>query len=184
MNESKISVRYSKALFEAAIEKNIIDKVNNDMILIAEICKMPEIKEFLENPVIPPSKKATVLHSIFESKVENITLSLLNLVVKNGRESFLPGISRVFIHETLKYKGITEAVLTTAVPVTTDVTKQITGLVSKTFSTKVDLKEVVNPEIIGGFVLRIGDNFIDASIKNKLRRIRKELLDTPVELSK
>jgi F-type H+-transporting ATPase subunit delta len=180
MNESKISVRYSRALFEAAREKNIIDKVNSDMILISEIFRMPEIKEFLDNPVIPPSKKASVFHSILDGKVEAITISLIELVVKNGRESFLPGIARVFIHETLSFKGITEAVLTTAVPVTPEIIKQIKDLVARTFSTKVDLKEVVNPDIIGGFVLRVGDSFIDASIKNKLRKIRKELLATPV----
>jgi F-type H+-transporting ATPase subunit delta len=180
MNDSKISVRYSRALFEAALDKKIIDKVNNDMVLISEVCKTPEAKEFLDNPVIPPSKKLAILHKMFEGKVEAVTLSLMGLVVKNGREAFLPGIARVFITETLKYKGITEAVLTSAVPVSPEIRKQITDLVSDTFSTKVDLKEIVNPDIIGGFVLRIGDNFIDASIKKKLRKIRKELLESPI----
>jgi F-type H+-transporting ATPase subunit delta len=117
---------------------------------------------------------------MFEGNVEKITLSLIDLLVKNSREAFLPGIARVFISETLKYKGITEAVLTSAVAVTPEVRKQIIDLVSETFTTKVDLKEIVNPEIIGGFVLRIGDNFIDASIKKKLRKIRKELLIIPI----
>jgi len=61
MNDSKISVRYSKALFETALEKNILDNVNRDMILISEICKNPETKEFLQNPVIVPSKKSEIL---------------------------------------------------------------------------------------------------------------------------
>jgi F-type H+-transporting ATPase subunit delta len=180
MNDSKISVRYSRALFEAALENKIIDKVNNDMILISEVCKAPETKELLSNPVIPPSKKVAIFHKMFEGNVEKITLSLIDLLVKNSREAFLPGIARVFISETLKYKGITEAVLTSAVAVTPEVRKQIIDLVSETFTTKVDLKEIVNPEIIGGFVLRIGDNFIDASIKKKLRKIRKELLIIPI----
>lgn len=180
MNDSKISVRYTRALFQAALEKKIIDNVNIDMIFISEIVKTPEAREFLSNPVIPPSKKSSIFHKMLDGNVEKITLSLIDLLVKNGRESYLPAIARVFIHETLKYKGITEAVLTTAVPVEADIKKQISDMVAEVFSTKVELKEVVNPEIIGGFILRVDDNFIDASIKNKLRKIKKELLGSSV----
>jgi F-type H+-transporting ATPase subunit delta len=107
--------------------------------------------------------------------VEKITLSVIDLIVKNGRESFIPAIARNFIHETKKYKGITESVLTTAVKVDDKVRKQITDLISEVFKTKVELKANVDPEIVGGFILQIDDNYIDASIKNKLRKIRKEL---------
>ena len=176
MNDSKISVRYSRALFQSALEKKIIDKVNQDMILISEICKMPETREFLHSPIIVPSKKSLIFHKMLADNVEEITLSLIDLVVKNGRESYLPAISRVFIHETMKYRGITESVLTTAVKVNAKVRKQITDLIEEVFSTKVELEEIVSPEIIGGFILRVDDNYIDASIRNKLRKIKKELL--------
>jgi len=175
MNDSKISVRYSKALFESALERKILDKVNQDMILISEICRLPETKEFLHNPVIVPSKKSEILHKVFGDFVEKITLSLIDLAVKNGRESYIPAIARVFIHETLKYKGITESVLTTAVKVDANIKKQITDMISEVFKTKVELEEVIDPEILGGFILRVDDNYIDASIKNKLRKIKKEL---------
>ncbi len=176
MNDSKISVRYSRALFQSALEKKIIDKVNQDMIFISEICRLPETKEFLQSPIIPPSKKSAIFHKMFEGNVEKITLSLVDLVVKNGRENYLPAIARVFITETLKYKGITESVLTTAIKVDSKVRKQITDLISEVFSTKVELEEKIDTDIIGGFILRIDDQYIDASIRNKLRKIKKELL--------
>lgn len=176
MNDSKISVRYSRALFQSALEKKIIDKVNDDMIFIAEVCRLPETKEFLHSPIIPPSKKEEIFHRMLEGNIEKITMSLIDLVVKNGRESYLPAIARVFIHETLKYKGITESVLTTAIKVDPGVKKQITDLISKVFSTQVELQEIVDPSIIGGFILRVDDNYIDASIQNKLRKIKNELL--------
>jgi F-type H+-transporting ATPase subunit delta len=175
MNDSKISVRYSRAIFQSALEKNVLDKVNQDMILIAEICKTPEAKEFLHSPVIVPSKKMSIFHSILGNNVEKLTLSLIDLIVKNGREIYLPAIARVFIHETMKYKGITETVLTTAVEVDAKVKKEIADLVSKAFNTKVVLEEKIDTGIIGGFILRIDDNYIDGSIRNKLRTIRKEL---------
>lgn len=175
MNDSKISVRYSKALFQSALEKKILDKVNQDMIFISEICKLNDIKEFLHSPIIVPSRKKKVFHEILGNNVEKITLSLIDLIVKNGRESFIPAIARVFIDTTTKYKGITESVLTTAVKVDDKVKKQITELISGVFKTNVELKEKIDPGIVGGFILQIDDNYIDASIKNKLRKIRKEL---------
>jgi F-type H+-transporting ATPase subunit delta len=176
MNDSKISVRYSRALFQSALEKNILDKVNQDMKFISEICKIPETKEFLHSPIIVPSKKEAIFHNILGDNVEKLTLSLIDLVVKNGREAFIPAISRVFIHETKKYKGITESVLTTAVKVDAKIKKQISDLISDVFKTKVELEEVIDNELIGGFILRIDDNYIDASIRNKLRKIKKELM--------
>jgi F-type H+-transporting ATPase subunit delta len=175
MNDSKISVRYSRALFHSALEKKILDEVNQDMILIGEICKTPEMKEFLNSPIIVPSKKTGIFHNILKGHVEEITLSLIGLVVKNGRESFLPAIARVFIHETLRHKGITKSVLTTAVSVDAKVKKEITGMISKVFNTKAELEEVIDPDIIGGFILRVDDNYIDASVRNKLNKVKKEL---------
>ena len=180
MNDSKISVRYSRALFQSALEKKILEKVNEDIIFISEICKIPEAKEFLHSPVIFPSKKTEIFHKILGNNLEEITLSLIDLVVKNGRESFLPAIARVFIHETKKYKGITESVLTTAVKVNAKVKKQIIELISEVFKTKVELEENIDRDLIGGFILRVDDNYIDASIRNKLRRIKKELKESPI----
>jgi F-type H+-transporting ATPase subunit delta len=176
MNNSKISVRYSRAIFQSALEKNNLDKVYQDMIFISEICSSPETKEFLTSPIINPSKKEAVFHSMLEGNVEDITLSLIDLIVKNGRESFIPMIALNFIHETKKYKGITESVLTTAVKVDDSVRKQVTDLITDIFKTKVELKENIDSGIIGGFILQIDDKYIDASIKNKLRKIKKELI--------
>jgi F-type H+-transporting ATPase subunit delta len=176
MNDSKISVRYARAIFQSAQEKNILDKVYQDMIFISEICKNKETKEFLHSPIIIPSKKEAIFHKMLEGNVEKITLSLLDLIVKNGRESFIPAIARNFIHETKKFKGITESVLTTAIKVDDNVRKQIIDLISKVFNTKVELKENLDPEIVGGFILQVDDNYIDASIRNKLRKIKKELI--------
>lgn len=176
MNHSKIAVRYSRALFESALEKKILDKIYEDMIFISEVCKAPEMKELLENPVIIPSKKTDILKKVFGANIEKETFRLIELVVSNGRESFLPAIARSFIHDTKTHKGITESVLTTAVRVDPKIKQQITDFISGTFKTKVELSEVVDKDILGGFILRIEDHYIDASVKNKLRKIEKTLL--------
>jgi len=175
MNDSKISVRYSKALFESAVEKNILDKVNQDMLFITEICKLPDMKELLTSPVIFPSRKIEIFHKMLEGNVEKVTMSMIDLAVGNGRESFIPAIARVFVHKTMRYKGITKSLLTTAVKVDPGVKKQITDMIEKVFRTKVEMEETVDTDIIGGFILRVDDSLIDASLKNKLRKIKKEL---------
>ena len=167
-------------MFQSALEKKILDNVNQDMIFISEVCKVQEAKDFLHNPVIVPSKKREIFHKMFGENVEPITISLIDLVVKNGREAFLPAIARVFIHETMKYKGITESFLTTAIEVDAKVKKQIKDLISDIFKTQVDLKTNIDSEIIGGFILQVDDNYIDASLRNKLRTIKKELLGSVI----
>jgi F-type H+-transporting ATPase subunit delta len=175
MNESRISVRYSKALFQSALEKKILDIVNKDMILVKKVCAVPEAKELLNNPVIRPSKKTELLHSVLVKDMHPLTMALIDLAVKNGRERYIPAIARVFVHETMKYNGITESVLTTAVKIDPKIKKQVSGFIEKLFKTKVDLKENIDDSIVGGFILKVDDNYIDASIRNKLRKIRKEL---------
>jgi F-type H+-transporting ATPase subunit delta len=175
MNESRISVRYARALFQSALEKNILDRINIDMQLLQETCAQPELKDLLSNPVVKPAKKTDILHSLLGKEVHPLTLALVDLVIKNGRENYLPAIARAFVFDTKKYKGITETILTTAVKVDHGIKNQITQMIGDLFKTKVDLKEVIDDTIIGGFVLKVEDNFIDASVKNKLRKIKKEL---------
>ncbi len=176
MNESKISVRYAKALFQSALEKNVLDEVNEDMVFISFVCAATEFKDFLNNPVIDTESKKKVMSNIFKKNVGETTMLLINLVVKNGRESFLPAIARVLRSDTQRYRGITECLLTTAVKINESLKKQISDFVASGFQTKVDLKENIDSEIIGGFILRVDDNYIDASIRNKLRKIKKELI--------
>ncbi len=178
MNDSKISVRYSRALFRSALEKKMLERVYQDMNYIGQVCALPGVRELLNSPVIRPSKKTIILHAVFGKDISDLTFSLVDLAVKNGRESFIPAIARVFMSETMKYNGITETILTTAVKVDEKVKKQVSDLVSSAFKTKAELKEVVDKDIIGGFILRIDDKYIDASVRNKLRRIEKELKGT------
>ncbi|MFO7621666.1 MAG: ATP synthase F1 subunit delta [Bacteroidales bacterium] len=177
MNESKISVRYSKALFQSALAGEVVDEVSKDMILISDICKTPDFKEMLDSPVIRPSVKKKIFHAVFRESVTDITMSLLDLVVSNGREKYLPAIARVFRSETMQHKGIMECLLTTAVRIGADLKKQISERIETVFKTRVELHENIDEEIIGGFILRMDDNYIDASIRNKLRKIRKELTE-------
>lgn len=175
MNDGKISVRYANALFQSALEKKMLDKVYRDMVFLSEICSVPEFKEMLESPIIVPSRKTGIIHKTIGKNLEEITFSLIDIVVSNGREVFLPAIAREFMRKTKEFNGITETILTTAVKVDKKISDKISGLIADIFKTKVELKEIVDKDIIGGFILKIEDNYIDASVRNKLRKIENEL---------
>jgi F-type H+-transporting ATPase subunit delta len=175
MNDSKISVRYARALFDSASEKNAVDSIYSDMSFLSELSALKEVKEVLESPVIRPSKKRDILHALTRTNVNPLTLSLLSMVVRNGRENYIPAIAREFIHQTKIHKGITESVLTTAVKVDDKIRSQIKDLIAGIFKTKVELREETDKDIIGGFILRVEDSYIDASVRKRLRIIEKEL---------
>lgn len=145
------------------------------MAYIAELCKIPEVTDLLHNPVILPSKKRKIMHNLLGKELDKITLSFIDMVIKNTREAYLPAITRVFMSDTMRHKGITETVLTTAVKVDGKIKKQVSELVASTFDTKVELIEIIDKDILGGFILRIDDKLIDASVRNKLNKIEKEL---------
>ena len=175
MNDSKISVRYAKALFELALEKNTLVEIEADMRLIQEISLMEEFRTLLENPVVVPTKKEEIFNKAFKGALNSLSFSLIRQVIRNGREQFLPAIARNFISSSVRHRGITQASLTTAVKASDKVKEEIIKMLSDYYKTEITLKEMVNKEIIGGFILRVDDTLIDASVRNRLRKIHKAL---------
>lgn len=182
MNDSKISVRYAKALFGLALEKNMLDQIKNDMLFIKQSWEQVlELKRFLESPVIKTSQKKRVIQEVIFDKINPITQSFLSLVLDNKRESYLAGITRVFIDFYKKEKGITTATLTLTSPLKDSVKKPILEAIKKTFTSNVELVENIKPEIMGGFVLRVEDLQYDASVATQLNNLKKDLLNTNIK---
>ena len=176
MNESQISVRYAKALFKSAVEKKIRDSVNKDMELLAETCKLDDFQYMLELPSLQPSQKFKFISSIFAKKMSDTSLALINLVIKNRRESYLPGIARNFRDLYRTEKGIRSAELVTALEVDDSIIKSIRELITKSFDSDVELSASVDKDLIGGFVLKIEDLQYDSSVASNLKRMKKQLL--------
>ena len=181
MNESQISVRYAKALFQSASEKQILDRVFGDMELLSEVCKLKDFTYMLEMPSLQLSQKYKLVQTLFEKKMSGISLSLIKLVISNKREMYLSGIARNFSDLYRKEKGIRSAELLTAVAVDEAAVKSIRELIRKAYDADVELSTSVNEDVIGGFVLTIEDMQYDASVASYLRKMKKELLQTPIE---
>lgn len=177
MNESKISVRYAKALFELGKEQNMIETFIADIKVLDDLIK--ESAEFwlmIESPVVKTLQKRKVIKQIFTDKVNNLTLNFLDLVLKNRREIYLKDISRNFQALCRKNMGILSATLTSASKVADDSKVKLVELMEKSFNSKIELTEIIDEEIIGGFIIRLEDQQLDASVANQLNQIKRELL--------
>jgi len=178
MNESQISVRYAKALFQSASEKMILEQVYNDMEVLALTCKQEEFQYMLVVPTLKPSQKVKLMESIFKSKISETSLSLLKLVVKNNRDIYLPGIARNYRDLYRKAMKISLASLITAQPVDEKALQSIKEMLAKAYDSTVELTTKVEESVIGGFVLTIEGMQYDASVATSLRKFRKQLLQT------
>ncbi len=181
MDQSAITVRYAKAFFETAKEKNLLNQLKADIESILEVCtESADFILLLESPVVKTSKKAALLKTIFEGKVHGLSLNFLLLITKNKREDHIPGICRNFLDLTRKDQNIKSAILTTASEVSADIINKIQDLLSKELDATIELSSKVNPEILGGLVLRLDDKQYDASVATQLKKIKQSLLETEV----
>lgn len=177
MNQSAINVRYAKAFFSLAKEKNMLDILKTDVVLVNSVClNSPDFMLFLDSPVVKTSKKIELIESVFNKKIHALTLQFLTLITKNKREIHIPGICRNFIELTKKEQNIRSVKLITAAKISTASVKRITQLLGKELKATVELSTLVDPDILGGLVLRVDDIQYDASVASQLKKINQKLL--------
>lgn len=177
MDESSISVRYARALYEVSEERGMTDVLKKDTELIANVCSgSAEFMQLLNNPVIRPSRKIQIISLIFKDKIDELTLDFLKLVLQNKRETFLPGICRNILSLIKEARGIKTVMLKTAAEIDEDSLENIAVILEKELGGQVEISARTDPRIIGGMILRIDDKQYDASIAAQLKKIKKELL--------
>lgn len=180
MNESIISVRYTKAIFSVAKEKGAMEQVKDDMNEIFSLMgESQELQSLFQNPVLKPSKKEELVRQLFKS-FNPYTLSFISLLIKNRREEYLHDISRNFIDMYRKYKGIESGIITTAIAIPATMLENIKKLINASVKKEVDLNTKVDEKIIGGIIIQIGDKQYDASVKSGLGKIKRKLLNTSI----
>ncbi len=175
MNESKITTRYAKALFKLAQEQNLLDRIKDDLQLVSQVAKLEPFQELIHSPIIPESKKKEVFRQLFEGKVHKYTLEFLLILAENRREQFINLIILDFNKLYRQALGITEVELTTAVELDDKLKQEFIDILKRVTNHKIDLKHHINPDIIGGFIIRIDDRQLDASISTQLKKLKKHI---------
>lgn len=181
MNESRVASRYAKALLDLAKEKGVLEEVHKDMgLLVAIADENPQLARVLKNPIVPHAKKRAILESLFKGRVHNMTFSIFDIITNKNREEYLYYIAKGFLHQYRVLKGIQSAEVTTTVTLSDQQRDNFISIVKKVSGKeKVELTENINESIIGGFVLNVGDQQIDQSIRLKLTQLKNNFKDNP-----
>ncbi|MCP3658821.1 MAG: ATP synthase F1 subunit delta [Bacteroidetes bacterium] len=177
MNNNLIAMRYAKPLLQIAINKNKLKDVYQDMKLFTTIClKEPLIKQVLENPILDSEKKKHIINKIFNNNSDQLTKSFINLLIKKRRESYICKISDSFLEIYNEYTNTKKVNLTIAHDINDDTLKIIEEK-AKTIGHCENVKIIkkINPNIVGGYILKIDDKQIDLSFKSALKNIRENI---------
>lgn len=173
---SKAGARYAKSLLDLSKEQNAVEDVKNDMVFFEQVVDdNSELEAILKNPIVPLDKKQGILQGIFGGKVHAITESFLKLVVNKGRSAILFDTAKQFVQQYNAIKGIVTAEVTSASALTEANRTEVVNLVKKELgASEVVVIEKVDPALIGGFILKVGDKQFDASIASGLNKLKKE----------
>lgn len=175
MSVSRIASRYAKSLIDFAQENNNLEEVKNDMAVLDKALESRDLVMLLKSPIVNELKKKEIFNVLFDGKLSDTTLGFLNIIMNKGREEYIPAISNEFEAQYKLMKGISEVKLTTATPISEANLSSIKAklLSSNETSQEVEIDTIVDPSILGGFIIEIGDKLYNDSIAYKLSQMKK-----------
>ncbi len=180
MRGVKISSRYAKSLLDLSTERGQSDAVFADMQLIQGIVSSNrDLELLLRSPVVKADKKEQILNLIFAGSISELTHKFIILLIKKGREAFLPEVVTSFILQMQRQRNITPATVVTAVPLDAGTRARILDEARKLAGGEVEVTEKVDSAVIGGFVLTVGDRMIDTSVSGQIKKLRREFEENP-----
>lgn len=171
--------RYAEALFTAAREGNQIDAIEQDLLSLNNLSqRSPQFLEALRNPLIPAERKRHIISQLFSDSLQQLSVRFLNLLVDKRRSDILPDIYALFVDLANAYRNVVPAYVTTAVPLTAAEEEKLIAKLQKMTGKQIQLHAEVQPEILGGVRVRVGDTVIDGSVTGYLRQLREKLKET------
>ena len=178
MRQSKVAQRYAKALFDLSVETGKIEDVKKNLDLIKGT-KHKELETLMVSPVVPGEKKVAVFEAVFAKHVQPVTVSFFKLIFVKGRSVAINDIIEAFVAKYREMKGIKVAEITTAVQLSDEAKASVAEQLKSSAILKgkqIELKEKVDPSIIGGLVVQVDDQLFDASIKHDLQHIKRQFI--------
>ena len=171
---SRAAIRYAKAILDIAQSSGKAEAVNNDMkSIVTSVGDSAELKEFLASPVIKMDVKKSAVSEIFSS-VQNETNSLFQLLFENKRFEILESVAKEYKRLFHESNGVEVAKVTTAIAITPELESKVLAKIAEFSNKKITIENTIDPSIIGGFILRVGDQQYNASVANKLGELKRE----------
>lgn len=178
MSVTRIATRYAKSLIELAAERNELEGVKGDVQGFTNALESRDLVNFLKSPIIRSEKKLSVFKAIFEGKLNKTTQAFFDIIIRKNREMYLPEIAHSFMDQYREMNGISTAKIITASPLTESALEEIKKklLSSDLTMDKLEVTTEVDPNIIGGFIIEVGDRKYDASVAYSLDQLKRELV--------
>ena len=176
MSVYRISYRYANSLLQIAEEKKILNKISDDAELVFNTLNASkEFRLILKSPVVKPGDKKNVLTKIFEKKISGDTLSFINFVLEKNREDLLFDIFKEFITLVNKRNGVVKATIFSATELDVNTKEKIGSKFGAKLNKKISADYKVNPDLIGGVLVKIEDTVYDSSVRHQLALLSKKL---------
>ena len=181
MNIAPVAYRYARSVMELAQEKGVLAGVHEDMRLVAATCAgSRDLLVLLKSPVVKSDKKDKVLDQVFAGKIGQLTSAFMGILVRKGREALLPHVAAAFDELYKQHRSIVTALVKSAAPLNEATRAKVRALAEKQHPGKtVELEEVVDPSLIGGLTIRIGDEQYDGSVSRRLGDLRRKFSENP-----
>jgi F-type H+-transporting ATPase subunit delta len=174
---SRVAIRYSKALFELAVEQNLLEEVRQDLMLIREVCQNnPDFQQTLNNPLIEENVRLKIFEELFKANINPLTYTFLQLLSRKRRSSFLLEMIDDYLERVLEHKGILSCLLITPTSVEANQIETIKDRIETLTQKSVICNFQIDDTLIGGFIIKIKDMVIDLSIKTLLEKLRTQLI--------
>ena len=174
----KISRRYARAYFDSAEEKGSIEKIYADTLTLSQMLgESAEFKDFILNPYHPPGLCEAVLMELLKDRVEPLTHDFLMFLTEKGRLNILGGILDTFVDLYHHYHGITKIKIISAVPLAAQQVDAICKRLKARWKRGIFAETAVDPDLIGGFQIKSGDQILDFSMKSQLENYRRQVIN-------
>ncbi|MEZ4561566.1 MAG: F0F1 ATP synthase subunit delta [Thermomicrobiales bacterium] len=173
---SSAATRYAQAVFSLGKERGTLDVWQSDLTDLATLTGDSRVSSYLSNPSITADTKLATLEASLPSTVQPELRNLAKLLVVRDRTNLIPQIREIFENQVRAERGITVAKVTTSEPLTAEEETLVREKLAAMTGNTIEITATVDPDIIGGIVVRIGDQVIDGSVRNKLERMRTRLV--------
>lgn len=170
-----VAGRYASALFELADNAKALDQVAQDLDTFKKLlAESAELARLIASPVIGRELQGKALLAVLDAAgITGLTRNFIGTVAANGRARELPAMASAYLAELARRRGETSAVVTSAVPLTEQQLQQLTDALRGVLGgSKVSIDAQVNPDILGGLVVKVGSRLFDSSIRSKLQRLQ------------
>lgn len=183
MSYDKLDKIYAQAIFELAEEQNIVDRVLAEFECFAHLQEQePRLAIFLGVPLFSHEQKYDYLDKVFQAKMSQVFLNLLKKLIEKNVFYLLPKIVSIYQQLADQKAGRLRAIATTAITLSKEHISKIAAVLEDAYKQKVVIETGVDPELLGGITLQIGDLWVDASIKGNFERLRRQIMKISKQL--